>query len=907
MGARFKVKKFLAKLKKKSKSQKLSVYSNLGKSRKAKKETKRLKDAHYFASLPKNRFKRLVYFLKPKNFAHYWFSKRGLVMFGKIAGIGALLLCLFIGGLFVYFRQDLNAISPGEINKRVQSTVNTYLDRNGQVLWEDKGSGDYKLVVESNQISQYLKDATVSIEDKDFYKHAGVSLTGLARALFNNIGGGSTQGGSTLTQQLVKQVYFADEAQQRGLNGIPRKIKELVLSIEVERMYNKDQILTLYLNESPYGGRRNGVESGAQTYFGKSAKDLTVAEAALLAAIPQNPSVYNPYNVAGHEALIGRQHSVIDSMEELGYITKDQADEAKKYPIIDNLLPESNQFKDIKAPHFVQMVKSQLEDELGKTVVGKGGLTITTTLDLRIQTKLEEAMDDMFNSYVPAWAGFEDGAATVEDTKTGQIVALLGSRDYNYPGFGQDNAAIASIQPGSTVKPLVYSELFQQKPVGQQNYGSGSILKDENIDSIYGARVNNADQQFKGDITIRFSLATSRNIPAIKAMYISGVKTTLNTIHSLGGTSYCTQGDEVNVGLAAAIGGCGIQQVDLVNAYASLARQGVYKPQSSVLEVKDNVSNQILKKWADVAGDQIVDPQSAYIVSDMLTDPIARIPLDGYHPVGMEIPGVQTASKTGTSDKGGQSKDIWMMSYSPALTMGVWLGNPDASLLKVGTSILPGSIIAKVMEYAHKDVYAPAGLWKSGDWYTQPSGIQRFGTEIYPSWWSRTQSQTTVKIIFDKVSKKKATSLTPSDAKVELDVTKTIDPITKKDVFTAPDGYDANSDDNIHQASDIKPSGTITVKPSSTTNNAYDITVTLLPGTFAINSASLRVDGTEVKSLTSSGIYTYTVPSTKTGASTASISIMDAGYYTNEGDITATIPAYISDTGTQTTTTPTAP
>jgi penicillin-binding protein 1A len=380
-------------------------------------------------------------------------------------------------------------------------------------------------------------------------------------------------------------------------------------------------------------------------------------------------------------------------------------------------------------------------------------------------------------------------------------------------------------------------------------------------------------------------------------MYISGIKTTIDTIHNLGGTSYCTQGDEVTVGLAASIGGCGIRQIDLVNAYASLARQGVYKPQSSILEIKDSVSNQILQKWADVAGDQIIDPQSAYIVSDILTDPIARVPLDGYHPIGMEIPGVQTASKTGTSDKGGQAKDIWMMSYSPVLTMGVWLGNPDATILKVGTSLIPGSIVAKVMEYAHKEVYATEGLWKSGDWYTQPSGIQRVDGELYPSWWSKSQSQTTSKMTFDKVSKKKATSLTPDGAKIELDVTKTIDPITKKEIFTAPDGYDANADDNIHQASDIKPSATISVKPSAS-SNSYDITVTLVPGTFAINSASLRINGNEVKSLNTSEVYNYTVPSTSKDSSTVSLVITDAGYYTNATDITATIPAYTATTTT---------
>ena len=215
-------------------------------------------------------------------------------------------------------------------------------------------------------------------------------------------------------------------------------------------------------------------------------------------------------------------------------ITQAEADAAKKFPIIDSLKPASAQYAGIKAPHFVQMVRSQLENELGKATVGKGGLTITTTLDYRIQQKLEEAMNNMFSSYVPNYAGFTNGAATVEDSQTGQIVALMGSRDFNYEGFGQDNAAIASIQPGSAVKPLVYTQLFQQKPTGQQNYGSGTILRDENIDAIYGAKLQNADQRFNGNITIRSALATSRNIPAVKAMYISGINPTLTTIPRYG-------------------------------------------------------------------------------------------------------------------------------------------------------------------------------------------------------------------------------------------------------------------------------------------------------------------------------------------------------------------------------------
>ena len=846
--------------KKSSKSHKLSLYSNLSHSRRTKKDAENRKHAQYLASLPKHPVKRFFYRLSPKHMIKYWFSKRGLIMSLKITGVIVLLVLLLIGGLFAYFRKDLDSIRPGELAKRVQTTVTTYLDRNGQVLWEDKGDGNYKLVVDDSGLSKYLKDATVAIEDRNFYIEGGVSVPGLMRAVFNNISGGSTQGGSTLTQQLVKQVFFADQAQLRGLSGIPRKIKEMILAIEVERMYNKTQILDLYLNESPYGGRRNGAESAAQTYFGVSAKDLTIPEAALLAAIPQNPAVYNPYNLAGHDALITRQHTVLDNMADQGYITKAQADEAKKFPVLDHILPESTQYTNIRAPHFVEMVKAELEKELGKATVGKGGLTVKTTLDLRVQTKLEEAMNTMFSSSKPKSAGFTNGAATVEDTKTGQIVALMGSRDFNYPGFGQDNAAVAYLQPGSTIKPLVYSQLFQKKATGQANYGSGSIFNDVNIDSIYGAQLFDADHVFKGPLTIRSALATSRNIPAVEAMYISGVKPTLDTIHSLGATSYCTEGSETQVGLAAAIGGCGLQQIDLVNAYASLGRMGAYKPQSTILEVKNN-SGEVLKKWTDTAAVQVIDPQSAYIVSDILSDDVARAPLDGRHAKGMEIPGVRTSTKTGTSDKGGNAKDIWMASYSPALTMAVWLGNSDATILKNGTSLIPGPIIATVMEYAHKDVYAAQGLWKSGDWFTQPIGIQKVDNELYPSWWNKTQGQTNAKLMFDKVSKKKATALTPDGAKIELDVNKMVDPITKKDVYTAVDtSYDASKDDDVHLATDVRPNISSIDVASVGGSHDYTVTVNVDAGsTYPVAGVQVAIGGQSFVAVASTpGIYTYT-------------------------------------------------
>lgn len=859
----------------------MSVYANLAQKRNSKKDASARKRAEYLATLPKHPVKRFFYRLHPKRVFSYWFSKRGGIMALKIIGVSALIAVLAIGGLFAYFRKDLDKIRPGEIAKRVQTTVTKYYDRNGELLWEDKGTGNYKLVVDSKDISDYLKKATVAIEDKDFFAHHGVSISGMTRAFFSNASGSQVQGGSTLTQQLVKQVFFAEDADKRGLNGVPRKIKEIILAIEVERMYDKDQILTLYLNESPYGGRRNGAESASQTYFGKSAKDLTLPEAALLAAIPQNPSIFNPYNPDGHKALINRQHTVLSYMAEQGYITRKQADEAKAYPILDNIKPLSEQLENIKAPHFVLMVRSQLEKELGKAVVGRGGLTVKTTLDWRIQSKLEEETKAFFDSGRPEAARISNTASTVEDTQTGQIVALVGSRDFNYPGFGQNNAATAFIQPGSTIKPFVYAELFKDKGSGQQNYGSGSVLRDENIDKIYGAKLNNWDNHFMGNVNIRQSLALSRNIPAVKAMYISGIEPTIKNIRDMGSTDYCRPEQNASGGvfLSSAIGACGSKEVELVNTYGTLSRMGVAKPSSSILEVK-NSQGETLKKWKDESK-QVLDPQIAYIITDILADQQASAALHGRG--ALNVPGVRTATKTGTSDRDSKPKDLWISTYSPVLAMSMWLGNSDTSNIGPVNSAYGMSVVRNVMSYAHLEVYAPEGKWNSNSWFNQPAGVQRVGGDLYPSWWNKSQGRTGAKLTFDRVSKKKATECTPDGAKEELNVFKSIDPISKKEIFTAPDGYDASADDDVHKCDDAKPRiGQISVSQSGGSSN-YTITVDVSNGTFGLATIDILVDGKSVKSgelSESGGKQTATTTVTSDGSHTVTVNVRDQAYYT---------------------------
>jgi membrane peptidoglycan carboxypeptidase len=858
-------------VKKKKSARSVSVYSNLATKRRTKKDAKSRKKAEYLASLPKHPLKRIMHRLHPKRLAAFWFSRQGLYTLLKGIGVFALIILLLGFALFSYYRKDLDAIRPGTLAQRVKTTVTKYYDRNDKLLWEDKGDGDYTLVVDGDKISPYMKQATVAIEDKDFYKHAGVSPSGILRALLSNSQGNSAQGGSTLTQQLVKQVFFADQAKERGLAGIPRKIKEMILAVEVERMYNKKQIIDLYLNESPYGGRRNGVESAAQTYFGKSAKDLTLAESALLAAIPNQPGLYDPYNVAGHEALITRQHKTLDNMIEMGYITKPQAEEAKKVAILDTIKPVADQLDNIKAPHFVLMVRSQLEKSLGKTVVGNGGLVVKTTLDLDVQAKLEEQMTAMFNSYWPGYAGFTNGAAVVEDVKTGQIIGLLGSRDYAYEGFGQDNAAVAFIQPGSSIKPFVYAQLFQNQGEGKVNYGSGSVLADSPTTFEGNYKPSNADGKFKGNISIRKSLDMSRNIPAIKAMAVAGKEPTWKTIRDLGNTYYCTQGADAQAGLSSAIGGCGTRMVDHTNALASLGRMGVYMPHSSILEVKSS-TGEVLKKYK-AETKQVIDPQAAYVVNDILGDGASRNLLFGRTIVPItEGAGYKVALKTGTSDKDRQPKDIWTVGYTAQIAISVWLGNPDTSPLKNGNSSIPARILDPVMAYTLQK-YKDAGADMS--WFAAPAGIQRVGGEVYPSYWNKSTGISNAKLMFDRVSKRKATSCTPEAAKIEIGVTKTLDPITKKDVYSAPDGYDATADDNVHSCDDAKPSVSVTVD-----NAAKKATVSYSHGKYQLQSVEVKdASGAVIASKSINSDGSWDVDLSKASNGTLTVTAVDTAYY----------------------------
>ena len=872
-----------SKTKKRKKSSKtakknMNLYSSLAYNYRAKKEANSRRRAEDMAKLPKEPVKRFFARLHPKRAFKWWFSWRGQKAILKFFAACILIFIIFLGGLFLYYKKDLDEIRLDEMS--ISETVNTYLDRNGELLWKDTGNDDYRLVIDAEDIPETMYQATVAIEDRNFYNHSGVDFGAMIRAAFSTLSGQGVQGGSTLTQQLIKQVYFSDEAQSADRGGLTRKVKELILAVELEKMYSKDQILTMYLNQSPYGGRRNGVESAAQTYFGKHAKELTLAESALLASIPNNPGVFNPYNEYGHEQLIWRQHYTLDAMVEMGYITEEQAEEAKAVDILATIKPESSQYADMLAPHFVLEVKKQLEDKYGISTMRAGGWTIKTTLDLRAQKIAEDAIavgsQHMYKN------NSDDLALVSVDVETSQVVAMVGSIDFFNAEYGEMNATTDSlIEPGSSIKPILdYSPLFMQRE--GVNYGPGSVLKDENINSLYCAgysgscSLTNATGTFYGNVTIRFSLGHSLNIAAVKALYINGIDNSLEIAHQLGDKTYC-EGQE-GYGLSIAIGsGCNVRMVEHANAYASLARGGSYKDLAYVLEMK-NSSGEVIESWTDPEATPVVDPQVAYMIADILSDPSAR----WFNNEGFVVPGVWTATKTGTTTttNSAVTKDSLIESFSTAVSTFVWNGNHDGAGLSSNSNDIVRHTVGYYMEHVHKEVYQPDGRWNPGDQPVRPAGIQTLTvngrTDIWPSWYnSKNSGVTTEKLTFNRYNHLLAAACTPEDQKIEVDVTKTIDPMTGNAVYSVPEPYNRDQNDTC----DYQPPRV------SLSVSGCKLSANISRGTSDLAGATLYINGVEKGGVSLGGGVIYALDGTETSAR---LTVSDAAGYTSTGEITLT-------------------
>lgn len=802
--------------------QTIKLNRSLGDRAKARKEAKARRKAAYLSTLPAEKWKRVLYRMHPKRFFQYWFSRDGAVMALKITGVGLVVMFLIVVGLFAYFRKDLpkiKDISGGNFGGSI-----TYYDRTGQtVLWQDYDAVK-RVPTTGDQMSKYMRQATVAIEDKDFYNHGAFDLRGMVRAGVNDLKGGSRQGGSTITQQLVK----LDQGWTNDVT-ISRKVKELILAVELEREYSKEDILTGYLNIAPYGNVDYGVESAARDYFGISAKDLSLPQAAMLAAIPKAPTSYSPYSSPQYnesvtsdyfdkDELLGRQHYILDQMAKQGYITQKDADAAKKVDILAQVKPLESKYSGIKAPYFVLAAKQELENKFGSTLVKRGGWKVTTTLDMTLQTKAEELVNTNMSNVTKRTGGLADEQATVmEDVPTGQIVALVGGVNFSDPDHGKINYAASSlIPPGSSFKPYDYAVFIDNNT----NVGAGSVLYDTQA-AIPGypctvKRVNaqnpgncltDYDLLYPGPITLRYALGGSRNVPAVKAMLsavpndtsngrVNSINKVINTASSMMSNTYLTQqnkktyncyaqGVDVNnatdadivqcFGSAAIGDGAFLHLDDHVNGLSTLGRLGKAIPRTYLLNVTTSTGKSILK-WSQPEGKQVVKQDSAYIVNDMASDGNASY-LPSSYKFQSQKNGWKFAVKTGTTNNG---FDGLMTSWSTKYAVVSWVGNHTRNVeicpnSRCSMEQLTEPLTRGLMEAAHANL--PANNWKQpSDIKTLPafvvrSKVSRLGeivpspsTDLFPAWYvarSGTSSSQTI----DKVSNKLATSCTPDLAK----------------------------------------------------------------------------------------------------------------------------------------------
>lgn len=717
------------------------------------------KRAEYLATLPKNPIKRFFYRLHPKRVWGFFTSWYGISLTLKIVGVIVAVIFIFVLAVFAYYRKDLPDIENLTACSEGASTL--YYDRTGETqLWAS--SGDVECIpVKLDQIADYLKLAVIAVEDKDFYHHGGFSITGFIRAGFNNLFGKTTQGGSTLTQQYVKNSLLTQE------RSFERKLKELILSIEMERTYSKDTILNAYLNEIPFGSVFYGAEAAARGYFGKPASELTLDEAAMLAAIIPQPTYYLPTGSHTDE-LVWRQHYVLDLMKDQGYIDQETVDKAKEVDTLAKIIPTSNKYSNIIAPHFVLAVQEMLEKEYGVTNVATAGFKVITTIDLTQQKYAEDAIAN--NMYKIEADGGDNAALVSVDVATGQVLAEVGSRDFNYPEYGELNVAITPRSPGSSFKPYDYASLM----TNTQHWGAGSTIYDlvTNFGGIPNYRPQDYDFQEPGALSVRRALGGSRNIPAIKAMYMAGIENTLDLAHKLGivsGTScepYC--------GLSSAIGdGSEIRLDEHVNSFATFSRMGKYKPLTYILKIEDANGNTI-KEWRDTEGEQVLDPQVAYIINNMLSDDSARYIRGSSN---FNLPGITTALKTGTTNG---MDNGWLLMYSTKIAAGVWIGDHENTAMWCGRfgcmEGKTGSIIAEYMRNAHVGIEGSDARW------AQPDGIKTvcidritgYATtsggecDIFPSWYISRTADTTKTAVIDIISNRLATECTPTAARKEI-------------------------------------------------------------------------------------------------------------------------------------------
>lgn len=623
---------------------------------------------------------------------------KGVKLF--IAGIT---LAFVVAGSIVFYQIFKDLPSPTQLKSSESFAVSTQIfDRNGILLYEifaDENRTPIKL----KDMPPYVYQASIAIEDKNFYKHFGFDFLGIIRAAKNSVLNQSLQGGSTITQQLVKNALLTRERTWQ------RKIKEAFLTIATEVLYSKDDILEMYLNHIPYGGTSWGIEAASKAYFGKSAKDLDIAEAALLAGLPQAPSRYSPFQ-SDPKVSKNRQAEVLRRMREEGFITPEQEEQANNEEL-HFILSKTN----IHAPHFVFYVKDQLIKKYGEEMVEKGGLRVRTTLDLGLQDVAQASLSAEVDKLKRA--DVSNGAALITKPNTGEILAMIGSKDYfDATADGKVNVTIGERQPGSSIKPIDLAIAFDQR---KQTPGS-MILDIPTCFEQLGSSTycpKNYDNSFHGPVQQRFALANSYNIPAVKTAYINGVDTFIDVATQMGITTWK---DPRQYGISLGLGAGEVRMVDLAEAYGTIANEGVHVPLVSILDVKDYKGNMLEENsiakrkvdFSELNADEELPKQDdltrvlhkapAYLISHILQDNNARSAAFGTNSK-LVIKNQVVSVKTGTTN---DLRDNWTVGYTPEFLTVTWVGNNDSTpmnrnLVSGVTGAAP--IWNDIMSYVLKD------------------------------------------------------------------------------------------------------------------------------------------------------------------------------------------------------------
>jgi 1A family penicillin-binding protein len=828
---------------------------------------------------------------KPKFNRRRWL-RRAIIVVAILFGVGLIGMV----GIFAWYSRDLP--NPDKLLTRNLAQSTRIYDRTGQtVLYEIHGD-EKRTLINLEDIPDNLKNATITTEDRNFYKHGGFSWTGIIRSVVKDVfSGKKSQGGSTITQQFIKNAILTSE------KSYTRKIKEVVLAYQIEKKFSKDQILKMYFNEIPYGSVAYGVESASQTYFGKKAKDINLAESAVLAALPQAPTYYSPYGSHVDE-LMGRQKYILDQMAELGYITKDQAEEAKNTEVT-----FTTQQTSITAPHFVFYVKELLTQKYGEKLVEQGGLKVITTLDLPKQKIAEEEITKGMEK-VRKYGG-SNAAMVAADTKTGEVLAMVGSADYfDTANDGKVNVTIRNRQPGSSFKPVAYLTAFTR------GYNPETILFD--VKTNFGGDPayipSNYDGKEHGPVSMRQALAGSLNIPAVETLYLAGLNNTLDMAQQLG---YTTLNDRERYGLSLVLGGGDVKLLEHVGAYATFAREGVRHPMAAILSVEDK-EGKMLEQFKPEEN-RVYDEQAGRKLNSVLSDNAARSYIFGGRN-SLTLSDRQVAAKTGTTN---DFRDAWTLGYTPSLVAGVWVGNNDNSEMKKGAdgSVVAAPIWHGFMERSLKGSIAETFKTPAPDPINKPvlgGQIDQVTTykvdkitqriipdsclKTYPPEYiaSRTFKQTHTILYY--VNKDKPRDAVPKN------------PAADPQYATWEAGVQqwANGQSNYitdknplpYESCDLRKNGTpqpLGVTLTAPANNARvttsPLTITVQVGAdVAVESVTLFIDDTQITSLTAAPYtYNYDISAKPNGFYTIRASVKDtSGGITNQ---TATINLVLSGAG----------